>query len=41
VLTNPDYMKDNFYVKVETIHLPDRGNTHNVSLGMEIVTNKL
>lgn len=30
VLTNPDYMKDNFYVKVETIHLPDRGTTENV-----------
>jgi hypothetical protein len=29
VLTNPDYMKDNFYVKVETIHLPDRGTTEN------------
>jgi hypothetical protein len=31
VLTNPDYMKDNFYVKVETIHLPDRGTTENVN----------
>uniref|UniRef100_A0A1I8ALC9 Phosphatidylinositol transfer protein beta n=1 Tax=Steinernema glaseri TaxID=37863 RepID=A0A1I8ALC9_9BILA len=29
VLTNPDYMKDNFYVKIETIHLPDRGTTEN------------
>ncbi|PAV64026.1 hypothetical protein WR25_04937 isoform B [Diploscapter pachys] len=29
VLTNPDYMKDNFLVKVETIHLPDRGTTEN------------
>ncbi|GMR44542.1 hypothetical protein PMAYCL1PPCAC_14737, partial [Pristionchus mayeri] len=29
VLTNPDYMKDNFFVKVETIHLPDRGTTEN------------
>ncbi|GMT34609.1 hypothetical protein PFISCL1PPCAC_25906, partial [Pristionchus fissidentatus] len=29
VLTNPDYMKDNFYVLVETIHLPDRGTTEN------------
>ncbi|CAJ0580872.1 unnamed protein product, partial [Mesorhabditis spiculigera] len=29
VLTNPDYMKDNFFVKVETIHLPDRGETEN------------
>ena len=29
VLTNPDYMKDNFVVKVETIHLPDRGQTEN------------
>ncbi|CAI4231492.1 unnamed protein product [Auanema sp. JU1783] len=29
VLTNPDYMKDAFFVKVETIHLPDRGTTEN------------
>lgn len=32
VLTNPDYMKDNFYVKIETIHLPDRGTSENVIL---------
>jgi len=29
ILTNPDYMKDNFFVKIETIHLPDRGTTEN------------
>uniref|UniRef100_A0A914DMA9 Phosphatidylinositol transfer protein n=1 Tax=Acrobeloides nanus TaxID=290746 RepID=A0A914DMA9_9BILA len=29
VLTNPDYMKDAFCVKIETIHLPDRGTTEN------------
>lgn len=29
VLTNPGYMKENFYVKIETIHLPDRGTTEN------------
>ncbi|KHN86841.1 Phosphatidylinositol transfer protein beta isoform [Toxocara canis] len=29
VLTNPDYMKDNFFVKIESIHLPDRGTTEN------------
>lgn len=29
VLTNPDYMKENFIIKVETIHLPDRGTTEN------------
>ncbi|VDM66906.1 unnamed protein product [Strongylus vulgaris] len=29
VLTNPDYMKENFFVKIETIHLPDRGTTAN------------
>jgi len=29
VLTNPGYMKDAFYVIVETYHLPDRGDTHN------------
>ncbi|KAL6726918.1 hypothetical protein Aduo_008846 [Ancylostoma duodenale] len=29
VLTNPDYMKENFFVKIETIHLPDRGATPN------------
>lgn len=29
VITNPDYMKENFMVKIETMHLPDRGNTEN------------
>uniref|UniRef100_A0A915BKB4 Phosphatidylinositol transfer protein n=1 Tax=Parascaris univalens TaxID=6257 RepID=A0A915BKB4_PARUN len=29
VLTNPDYMKENFFVKIESIHLPDRGTTEN------------
>lgn len=29
VLTNPSYMKDNFYVYVETYHLPDNGTTEN------------
>uniref|UniRef100_A0A914UMR9 Phosphatidylinositol transfer protein n=1 Tax=Plectus sambesii TaxID=2011161 RepID=A0A914UMR9_9BILA len=29
VLTNPDYMKDGFMVKIETMHLPDRGTTDN------------
>lgn len=29
VVTNPDYMKDNFYARIETIHLPDRGTTEN------------
>ncbi|KAF1761399.1 hypothetical protein GCK72_009655 [Caenorhabditis remanei] len=29
VITNPDYMKENFYVKIETIHLPDSGTTEN------------
>ena len=26
VLSNPGYMKDNFYIIVETYHLPDRGD---------------
>ncbi|WKY01010.1 hypothetical protein Q1695_015198 [Nippostrongylus brasiliensis] len=29
ILTNPDYMKENFFVKIETMHLPDRGTTEN------------
>uniref|UniRef100_A0A915L7P2 Phosphatidylinositol transfer protein n=1 Tax=Romanomermis culicivorax TaxID=13658 RepID=A0A915L7P2_ROMCU len=29
VITNPDYMKDNFFISIETLHLPDRGETHN------------
>ncbi len=29
VLTNPGYMKDKFFVKVETYHLNDRGETEN------------
>ncbi|CAD6187757.1 unnamed protein product [Caenorhabditis auriculariae] len=36
VVTNPDYMKENFFVKIETIHLPDRGTTENAhGLGAE------
>lgn len=34
ILTNPTYMKDNFMVKIETLHSPDRGtqeNAHNLS----------
>ena len=31
VLTNPDYMKANFIMKIESIHLPDKGTTENVS----------
>jgi len=30
VVTNPDYMKDNFYIKIETMHLADRGDSENV-----------
>ena len=30
VLSNPGYMKDNFYIIVETYHLPDRGDQSNV-----------
>jgi len=29
VLTNPHYMKDNFFIRIETMHLPDGGNTEN------------
>jgi len=29
VVTNPDYMKENFVIKIETMHLPDRGDTDN------------
>lgn len=29
VITNPDYMKENFIVKIETLHLQDKGNTEN------------
>ena len=30
VLSNPGYMKGNFYIIVETYHLPDRGTQDNV-----------
>jgi hypothetical protein len=30
VLTNPGYMNENFYICIETMHLPDRGTTENV-----------
>lgn len=29
ILTNPSYMKDNFMVKIETLHAPDRGTQNN------------
>ncbi|VDO45334.1 unnamed protein product [Onchocerca flexuosa] len=28
-LQNPDYMKDSFYINIESMHLPDRGHTEN------------
>ncbi|CAL1535211.1 unnamed protein product, partial [Lymnaea stagnalis] len=34
ILTNPDYMKDKFYVIIESYHAADRGNAHNI-LGLE------
>ena len=30
VLTNPGYMKDNFFICVETYHYPDRGTSENL-----------
>lgn len=30
VLTNPGYMKNNFFIKVETYHVADRGDSENV-----------
>ena len=32
ILRNPDYMKDNFVIKIETLHLEDRGDTENVTI---------
>ena len=29
VVTNPEYMKDGFIIKIETMHLADTGDTHN------------
>ena len=29
---NPGYMKDNFYIQLESMHLNDRGETENVSI---------
>ncbi|KHJ40707.1 phosphatidylinositol transfer protein [Trichuris suis] len=29
IITNPDYMEENFLIKVETMHLVDRGTTEN------------
>ncbi|CAH1801375.1 unnamed protein product [Owenia fusiformis] len=29
IISNPDYMKGGFEIKIETIHLPDRGETEN------------
>ncbi|VDM47823.1 unnamed protein product [Toxocara canis] len=33
VITNPDYMKENFYLTIESMHLPDSGETEN-ALGL-------
>ena len=30
VLSNPTYMRDNFYIKVETYHYADRGTSENI-----------
>lgn len=30
ILTNPSFMKENFMIKIETIHTPDRGTQENV-----------
>jgi len=30
VLSNPGYMKDNFYIIIETYHIADSGDSHNV-----------
>ncbi|VBB25751.1 unnamed protein product [Acanthocheilonema viteae] len=29
VIKNPDYMKDAFYINIESMHLPDKGHTEN------------
>ena len=30
VVSNPGYMKDNFYITIETFHIADRGEKENV-----------
>ncbi|ELU07067.1 hypothetical protein CAPTEDRAFT_164238 [Capitella teleta] len=30
VISNPDYMKENFVIKIETMHVQDDGTSHNV-----------
>lgn len=30
IITNPDYMKDNFFIKIETMHYPDKGQQENI-----------
>ncbi|CAL1535212.1 unnamed protein product [Lymnaea stagnalis] len=30
VVTNPDYMKENFYIIIESFHAPDNGTTSNI-----------
>eukprot|EP00105_Crassostrea_gigas_P018921 XP_011437181.1 PREDICTED: phosphatidylinositol transfer protein alpha isoform [Crassostrea gigas] len=36
IVTNPDYMKENFYIKIETMHCPDRGTQENVRIVWQI-----
>ena len=31
-LQNPEYMKNDFFIKIETMHLGDAGTTENVSM---------
>lgn len=30
VVTNPGFMKEHFYIKIETMHYPDNGSQHNI-----------
>ena len=37
-LQNPDYMKDGFFIKIESLHLPDKGTTENVSISCKFIS---
>ena len=40
IFQNPDYMKDNFFIEIRSLHVADKGQQENVSkstLGQAII----
>jgi hypothetical protein len=41
IFQNPGYMKENFKLVIETLHVPDKGNQDNVSFFTGFNTHKI